>query len=478
MSLNRSIPPRYFEREFGIEFAPFEWKRKEAMRNTIKVQSHEVSGYVRWFPARTGYLLVPTLTTSEPRIFCYPAPFGKQELPPERSFIIAKGSWTLWPNGTTNPSRRFAVEEFNILRPEIGDIKPDLSYRDCREILFEALSVPDEPLKDLVTYSFISSPTALGRTGGLSLSLYNEYDNDKRGQSGMLQKYLLGFLPAEVVYSRSMPLAVEGTSMSVTMEPFNWSYKSYRTDGAIPKEAFGILNRIGASADIVETSVSMFSKHNKPRSLNDPVVTFADAPIVVTRDVEKKSGSFDPSPKVFQFMVATHMVQSILPEPIYESSLSYIRQELTRLTDEYPLLKKHLGKGSILDLGVYGRPMSLLHLGLSDGRACIQEKIDNDNIRRVVELFRNNADNTMAVWEMTFPNDAKYNLSSLAPEERRILSYIVRNGPSSQRDIFESCKENMSETVFLRMWNSLHNGGLIFEASTGIFDIVPNLTDL
>jgi hypothetical protein len=101
-----------------------------------------------------------------------------------------------------------------------------------------------------------------------------------------------------------------------------------------------------------------------------------------------------------------------------------------------------------------------------------------DTIKKAVELFKENADNTMAVWEMTFPEDAKYNLSSVAPEERQILSHIVHNGPSTTADIYESCKSTMSESTFLRMWKSLHNGGLIFEVTNGTFDIVPNLTDL
>lgn len=482
MNITRAIPPRYFEREFGIEFAPFEWKRKEAIRKAIINLSNEIAGYVRWFPSRTGFLLVPTLTTAEPSIFCAIEPTssrGRIELPPDRSFIVAKGKWTYWPNGTSNPSQRFMIESYQVTKPDIGEIKPDLSYKDCKEILFEGLYVVDSALQDLVTHSFVSSPHALGRTGGLSLSLYNEYDGDKRGQSRMLQKYLSGFLPEDVVLSKSREITIEGTSMSVSLEPFDWSYKSYRADDSIPKEAFGLLQRPASQINQQqEVSISMFSKHNKPRSLQDPVVVLADAPIVVTRDLEKRSGTFDPSPKVFQFMVATHMVQSSLPQDVYETSMSYIRQELTRLTDEYPLLRKHLGNGGILDLDLHARPLSLVHLGLSDGRSNIQQQVSIDTIRKAVELFKENADNTMAIWEMTFPDDAKYNLSSIAPEERRILGYIVRNGPSTQKDIYESCKDQMSESVFLRMWKSLYEGGLIFEVNNGVFDIVPNLTDL
>lgn len=478
MPITKAIPPRYFEREFGIEFAPFEWKRKEEMKEALRTGSKEIAGYVRWFPSRAGFLLVPTLTTADPCIFCAIEQASRVELPPERSFIIAKGKWTYWPTSAANPTQRFVVEAYQVTKPEIGEIKPDLNYKDCREMLFEGLYVIDTALKDLILHSFVSSPTSLGRTGGLSLSLYNEYDGDKRGQSRMLQKHLLEFLPEEVILSKSRELKVEGTSMNVTLEPFNWSYESHRADSSISKETFGRLTRTVSQDSSKEVSISMFSKHNKPRSLKDPVVVLADAPIIVTRDIEKRSGIFDPSPQVFQFMVASHMVQSSIPQDVFETGLSYIRQELTKLTDEYPLLRKQMGRGGILDLDLHGRPMSLLHLGLSDGRSSNQQEITIQTIQKAVELFKENADNTMTIWEMAFPDDAKYNLSTVAPEERRILGHIIRNGPSSRRDVYESCKENMSEGTFLRMWKSLFEGGLIFETMSGVFDIVPNLTDL
>jgi hypothetical protein len=62
-------------------------------------------------------------------------------------------------------------------------------------------------------------------------------------------------------------------------------------------------------------------------------------------------------------------------------------------------------------------------------------------------------------------------------EERSMLGYIVRNDSSPQVEIYKSCKELMSEGVFLGMWKSLDNGADHFEFSNGIFDISPNLKD-
>jgi hypothetical protein len=405
------------------------------------------------------------------------------ERPPDRSFIHAKGMWQFSGSGTS-PLQRFAVSEFVVIKPDIGDMRPDITFHDFQEIVFEGLTVEkyrDDTLTELLAYNLISSPTSLGRAGGLTFSLYNEYDADKRGQSWLIQKYLTRSLPKEVIASSGYHLSVEGLDEMVTLEPFHWRYASVNGDTSIPEKVSSKLGRPSAfslSSPSYEISISAYTRRSRPKKMTDPVVTLADAPIVIARDIITKPGIFDPDPRIFQFIVASHMVQVALPASVQEESIRYVQKALMDLQDEYPLLKTEYGKGRMLDLSVHGRPLSLLHLGLSNGRSSITSEISLETIKKAIQLYRHNVDDVMKVWEDAFPEAGEFNLAGIAPEERKIIAYIIRNGPSSMEEIFQSCKQEMSEAVFIRMWNSVYNGGLIFEKSNGIFDIVPNIRDL
>jgi hypothetical protein len=87
-----SIPPRYFEREFGVEFTPYEFRRKNEIKSAIIQRAKEVSGYVKWLPAPGAFILMPTTTTAEPYIACFVEPSGNGlKRPQERALIRAKG---------------------------------------------------------------------------------------------------------------------------------------------------------------------------------------------------------------------------------------------------------------------------------------------------------------------------------------------------------------------------------------------------
>lgn len=472
-----SIPPRYFEREFGIEFTPYELRRKDDIRKALINKSKEVSGYVRWLPAPNGFLIMPTTTTADPHIACVIEPWSGINRPPERSFINAKGKWSYWARGySDSTSQRFIVTSFEEMKPDLGEMKPDLRYHDFKEILFEGIFNVDAATQDFIAHSFVSSPTSLGRIGGLSLSLYNEYDRHKK--AGILQRYLLGFLPKEVLVSESYEISVEGLQR-LELDPFGWSYKSLDIESLVPRQTSELLARpVDQAALSQEISISLFSKDRKPKSLRDPAAALSDAPIVVERDVEKGRGVFEPDPKVFQFMVATHVVQTALPDVTYKKSLKYIDQELEKLMSEYPLLLKESGRGMLLDLNIHGKPRSLLHLGLSDGRSSLQQEVTLDAVEKAVKLFIDNLENAMVAWEDIHPTDKDFNLAGIAPEARKIIGFIIRNGPSSRITILEYCRNDMSESVFDRTWSSIYNGGLIYHKGNDIFDVIPFLSDL
>jgi hypothetical protein len=77
------------------------------------------------------------------------------------------------------------------------------------------------------------------------------------------------------------------------------------------------------------------------------------------------------------------------------------------------------------------KPLSLLHLGLSDGRSNMQQHVTFDAVEKAVRLLIENMDNAIIAWEDIHPKDKDYNLAGIAPEARKIVGYIIRNGPRS-----------------------------------------------
>ncbi len=115
------------------------------------------------------------------------------EIPPDRAFVAAKGKWGYKVARVPEPSASpvFTVDHYRITRPDLESIKPDTTYRDFREILFEGLTDVYPEVQDLVAHSIVSSPKTLDRLGGLTLSVYNE----SKVTSRVLLAYLKRFLP-------------------------------------------------------------------------------------------------------------------------------------------------------------------------------------------------------------------------------------------------------------------------------------------
>lgn len=63
---------------------------------------------------------------------------------------------------------------------------------------------------------------------------------------------------------------------------------------------------------------------------------------------------------------------------------------------ECPVLNMEARRGVLLDLEIHGKPRSLLHLRLSDGRSNLQQEMTFDTVKKAINLFIHNLDNAMA----------------------------------------------------------------------------------
>ncbi|AFU57414.1 hypothetical protein Ngar_c04700 [Candidatus Nitrososphaera gargensis Ga9.2] len=194
---------RFFEREFGLEYTKFENRRMQEVYQAKTHKLSEVSGYVVWLRRNKAFLIVPTLTSPEPSVFCEIPDWINLEIPPDRAFVVTKGKWGYKVARGVEPSASpiFTVDHYKVTRPDLGSIRPDSTYHDFREILFEGLADVYPEVQDLVAHSIISSPKTLDRLGGLTLSVYNE----SKATSRVLLAYLKRFLPKEFLRQQALP---------------------------------------------------------------------------------------------------------------------------------------------------------------------------------------------------------------------------------------------------------------------------------
>ncbi len=251
-------------------------------------------------------------------------------------------------------------------------------------------------------------------------------------------------------------------------------YKYLDANRELSKDALTLLRRPLDASVPDEVMVSLESDYAKPKSLRDLPAAMADVPIVAANTLEKRRAVYDPSPELPKFIIATHLVPIGLPASLYESSLGYLQEKITEISYKYPQFRTELGRGGILDLDIHGKPLSLLHLGLSDGRSKSQVEIARETIENALSIYERNMDNTLAIRQDAFLGDGKLDFSGTAPEQSRIAGYIYQHGPSTPEQVYEAVKNETSRDSFYKWWNDLHNHGGIYEKRPGVFDIIPH----
>ncbi len=469
-------PIQFFEREYGIEYTKYEFSRMREVYEARSKKLSEVSGYVAWLRVPKMFLILPTLTSPNPCIICEIS--KEMQVPLERAFIRAKGTWRCRGAKEIEAFNRiilsaeeiFTVDHYEIMIPEIDQIKQDINYHDFKGILFDAWSNVDEPIQDLIAHSIVSSPKMFDRRGGLTLSLYNEF---RISVSKRLVAHLRRFIPTELRQQRQFKIKAGYTGHVVKLDPFPWMYKSINADEQFSTDAVRLLNR-HAPLKVDEITLSLYSNDSRPKSLREPPVTESDSPIVIKGDVEKRPGFYDSSFDILKFIISSHIIPPpVMSQETYSRSVQYLQEQIDRLAYKYPILADERGSKGLLDLNIHGKPESLLHLALSDGRSNMVQEIEPETVKTVFNVFEKNMDNTMVIWQEAFPEKGKLDYSSISPEQRRIIGYIIEHGPSSFNEI-RAVFNDIQEFIFEKLWRELHDKGAIYEKQQGIFDVAKH----
>lgn len=449
----RYTKTRFIDREFGVEYTKFENEQMRHFSEERKKSVVEVTGYVSWVDARQ-FLLLPTKTVNSIYFICEVS--EGIEFPDNNQYVSCKGTWrySLQSKKSAFGYPILVVEEIQKSQPDFGMIKPDITHKDFVEILFERWINVDEKTQNLIAQTLVSSPTMQDRAGGLTLSLFNLA---KERTTDIFRADMKRFIPLEIRRDKPLVFNVRELGIKHALPSFGWS--DYASNfNSIPSEINNKLSRIPISND--EYSISLFSDNNAPHDFNSEGLTKSDYPIILEEHLERKSGSYYTDPEIFKFFISAHMSFPSVSKEIYQQSIEYSRKEILKKISNDEILAKYSGGNQLLDLGMHGRPTSILNLATSYCRSDFTDSLSLDHIKNTTELYLDNISYVTDVWKELLP-DKIDPLSSLSNSERRVLAFLIENGPSSIDDGTSKMKTSREE--FSRIMVSLYNKHVIYE---------------
>ncbi|MGI0072744.1 MAG: hypothetical protein ACREA3_02895 [Nitrosotalea sp.] len=450
----RYTKTRFLDREFGVEYTSFENKQIRDFAEARRKSEVEIAGYVSWLD-QNHFLLLPAKTTSSVYFICQIE--EGIEYPSHNQYITCKGTWknVLHSKDSALAYKVLSIDDIQPANPDFGIIKPDINTNDFIDLLFERWTNVDEDTQSLIAQSLVSSPTSNERVGGFTLSFFNLA---KERLANMFAADLRRFIPAEILKNKPLPVEVRELNLKHNLPSFGWSEITENFDNITENEYHTKLDRIPISKD--EYSISLLSERSAPADFNSNVLGKSDYPIMFEEHAERKHRMYHTSPEVYKFLIAVHMCNPEIKPDLYKKSLEYSREELLRKIRTDEILNKLSGSNQLLDLGIRGRPLSILNLAVSYERGDLNNLISLDRVKDSTKLYLNNINHITDVWQDLIV-DKITPLSSLSNDERRVLAFLIDKGPSTILDGINNFKMKYDE--FSRIIVSLYNKHAIYQ---------------
>lgn len=436
---------RYLDREFGVEYTSFENKQMHDFAEAKKKQQVEISGYVSWLD-QNRFLLLPAKTTASVYLICQIS--DGIEYPANNQYVSCKGTWkyALQSEGSALAYKVLSIEDIQPSSPDFGVIKPDITTNDFQGLLFERWTNVDENTQSLIAQSLVSSPTDSERAGGFTLSFFSLA---KERLANMFVTDIRRFIPSEILRNKPLSFEVKEFGLRHSLPSFGWSEIVANFDSMTQKEYDTKLDRVPVSKD--EYSISLLSEESAPANFNSEVLGRSDYPIMFEEHAERKHRMYHTSPEVYKFLMAVHMFDPEIKPDLYRKSLEYSRGELLKKIRTDELLSRISGSNQLLDLGIRGRPLSILNLAVSYGRSGLDNLVSLDQVRSTTRLYLDNLGHITDVWD-DLAVDKLSPLSSLNNDERRVLAVLIDKGPSTIMECADSLKikyDDIAKTMVL-----------------------------
>lgn len=449
---------RYIDREFGIEYTKFENQQIRDFDLARKNTSVEITGYVSWID-RSRFLLRPARTAA-PIYFICKITEGV-DYPPNNQYVWCKGEWGYEINPEQSTTYKILkVTDIQNTSPDFGIVKPDINIREFTGIMFENWRNVDDNTQSLISQSLVSSPTSTTRAGGFTLSHFNLA---KELLVNRFTQDLRRLIPREILKNEPPLVAIREIGLKQKLPSFGWSHLDLdELKRTSPQEYANRLNRVPLTDD--EYSISFLSEKGAPVISNSEELAKTDYPIIFEEHVERKTRSYYTSPEIYKFLLASHLIAPAIDLGTYQKGIEYSRNELLKVAKTDEILSKLTGNNGLLDVGINGRPTSILNLTLSYERSDFDNKIDFDDVKRVTATYLDNIDHVSRIWQ-DLKSDIVSPLATLNTDERRLIAFLIDHGPSTEKECIDHLK--ITDIEFAKLINLLIIKNAVYQPQQG-----------
>jgi hypothetical protein len=467
---------KLWKRESGALWLPFEAERIKEYSNIKANEKASVSGYVKWIGNST-FALVPTLFSNQAHVVCINY---TDTNPAENSFVTVSGLAKFERiRKVSDTSRRFsgdlAVEVYDWVNGKAAFEFPklNLSYQDFKLGLTSRVEALEPQIRDFLAFSAISSPAFLENMGGINLTLY---DSTKSGLTSKVVRELRKIIPQDMAVIHKVETRFGQFAMR-----YKYGFISENADEPLTRMTENLLaHRSSGSWQDLEISMSMFSKNNKPVSIEDPPCSLSDVPTVIPEDTAiNRSRQVIDQFDALKFLLISHMKTPIIED--LQASQGRIVNELEKLVESYGLDPAHLTKHGFLNASYNSRPSSVFRECLAYARANDITLASPDLVSKVFDnFFKWNFEYLYDIWAdlLASPISSKENLASLNVKYRDVIRIIRKYHSTGQygamkADIVKEAKTNQFETE--QLINDCLNEGIIYQPMFEVFRLTREL---
>jgi hypothetical protein len=461
---------QFWKRELGALWNPFERERILEFSGIKSNEQVNLSGYVKWVRTKV-FVLVPTLFSNQTHILCLN---HTDRRPPENAFITISGLSRRYGLRKKNDySRVFRgdiiveVYDWKVSKPDFKIPKDETKYEDFKRNLTCRIEGLEPIQKDFLAFTIISTPSIIGQSGGINATLY---DSTKSGIPKKVIKEVQLAIPKDMekICTVKTPLGKFGLRYE-----YNYSIGDADKPLSNIEQKFLTHNVLGFK----EASLSLFSKSDRPLSIEDPPCSLSDIPTVTPETTQ----IVHDKPYIDQFDALRYLTTSHFKIPIiqdFDDSISTIVTGLERLNDSWDLPPKQIAKYGFLDANYNARPLSVLRQCLAYARAKNVEIITAEWVNQVFdEYFVWNFEYVNEIWEdlLTRPLvDDKTMMASLRVKYREIIRIIRKNYSSKEIGVSKETILKEIEEPPLKvneLLNDCKRDGVIYEPRSGFYKL-------
>ncbi len=468
---------KLWQRESGALWLPFETERINEYSNIKANEKASVSGHVKWI-GNNIFALVPTLFSNQTYVVCINC---TDTNPVENTYVTVSGLAKFERlRKISETSRRFrgdlAIEVYDWInaKPAFETPKLNLSYRDFKLGLTSRVEALEPQIRDFLAFSVISSPAFLENSGGINLTLY---DSTKLGLPIKVVRELKKIIPPDMAIIHKVETGFGQFAMR-----YKYGFVSEDADKPLTKITENLLEHKSSrsTGQDLEISMSMYSKNNRPVSIEDPPCSLSDVPTVIPEDTSiNRSRSGIDQFDALKFMLVSHMKAPVMED--LQISQGKIVTELEKLVDSYGLDSTQLTNHGFLNASYNSRPSSVFRECLAYARANDISVVDPDVVSKVFnEFFKWNFEYLYDIWAdlLASPISGKEELASLNVKYRDIIRIIRKYHSTGEygakkSDIIKEAKTKPSDTE--QLITDCLNKGIIYQPMFEVYRITREL---